>query len=330
MRSFKLSRVIRVIVLTIICFLGGDMPVMQALADSGPDLHCTNPKPTLKVIALGDSRTPYHPIKMRLLEQVIFEKPDLFIHLGDMVADTRDKHWQRFDLEEGMVRQMGIPFLPVVGNHEHRGIMYRGTPLKPLYDRFPELQKSRWYRYLCGPLEVIAIDSEDPFMPKSRQRVWLKNHLTKPAQGRMRMVVMHRPPITGRRNYSHPAKEALFKLLQPAPDYGGVPLVLASHVHNYERFQRDATMLVVSGGGGATAYKFKRRKDDLYKKRTFPNFHYMRMTIRTDAIESEMVRLDPKSAQSKVMDRFTIHPPMATPPIFKEDTKGPFPRPDAS
>ncbi|MBF0588714.1 MAG: metallophosphoesterase [Magnetococcales bacterium] len=301
-----LQRVALVLLLVLFGLIGGDIPVVLSSADGGPDLYCPSPKSELTVIALGDTRTPYHPIKHTLLDAIIEERPDVVLHLGDMVADTRDEHWARFDREEGRIMAAGIPMLPVMGNHEHRGMMYRGNPLKPLFHRFPELNSSRWYRYLCGPLELVVIDTEDTFIPDGHQSFWFKRHLRSMPNGKARIVAMHRPAITGKPRYTHWHADALIEMVRPNPNYGGAGLVLASHVHNYERFQRGGSIWVVSGGGGAPAYHFPRRSDDLFKKATFPNYHYLRIKVKGGRMDVEMVRMDPEGRGSRVADSFSV------------------------
>jgi hypothetical protein len=55
-------------------------------------------------------------------------------------------------------------------------------------------------------------------------------------------------------------------------------------------------MYLVSGGGGAVPYEVDRTPPDLYQRNEFPNFHYVRLTIRDGAPKGEMYRLDEPSA----------------------------------
>ena len=80
-------------------------------------------------------------------------------------------------------------------------------------------------------------------------------------------------------------------------------VVVAGHIHNYERFLQDDIVYLVSGGGGAVPYEVDRTPPDLYKGIDFPNFHYVRMTIGAGRLKGEMYRLDEPAAP---MPHFTL------------------------
>ncbi len=88
-------------------------------------------------------------------------------------------------------------------------------------------------------------------------------------------------------------------------------VVSAGHIHNYERFEKDGVVYLVSGGGGAFPYEVERTASDLYKNADFPNYHYVRFTLRRQILSGEMIRLGdyaaahPKAWQT--LDRFEIN-----------------------
>jgi len=88
-------------------------------------------------------------------------------------------------------------------------------------------------------------------------------------------------------------------------------IVCAAHVHNYERFERDNIVFLVSGGGGGKPEAVKRSPADLYQSDDFPNFHYLRFHLTGSQLHGEMVRLDGNAdaaAESawSVRDNFTM------------------------
>ncbi|MBF0370887.1 MAG: metallophosphoesterase [Magnetococcales bacterium] len=279
--------------------------------ENPPSLSCKNNQANslLQVIALGDSRRPNTDAKYRILEAVLEEEPDLFIHLGDMVPASTADFWQRFDREEGRILQAGIPFLPVVGNHEYFTESWLNeTPLEPFFERFPELNGSSWYRYTCGPLELLALDGELGLEEGGAQHRWLEKILQTPKEGRFRLVGVHYPPVSGMGFKSWPWKKTLFAFFAnlAAGEDQQVDMVLSGHIHNYERFERLGIHYVVSGGGGSPPNVIHNRlADDLYYGPE-ANYHYMRFTITPRHILGEMVRFDPETKEFEVTDAFRV------------------------
>ncbi len=79
-------------------------------------------------------------------------------------------------------------------------------------------------------------------------------------------------------------------------------VVFNGHIHNYERFDVNGIMHVISGGGGARPYPiFIRGDQDLYQARTYPNFNYVVITLEGKHADAKMYRVvDPDAADKKV------------------------------
>jgi hypothetical protein len=81
-------------------------------------------------------------------------------------------------------------------------------------------------------------------------------------------------------------------------------------VHNYERFEEQGVVYLVSGGGGAKPLPVRRSADDRFRRPEFPNYHYLRFELRGDVLHVEMIRLMDFGAPSPhtwaVQDRFEI------------------------
>jgi hypothetical protein len=69
-------------------------------------------------------------------------------------------------------------------------------------------------------------------------------------------------------------------------------IVVGSHVHNYERFERDGVAYLVSGGGGAKPVPVLRMSGELSQLKTSVNFHYLRFTLQRERLTCTMVRYD--------------------------------------
>jgi hypothetical protein len=73
-------------------------------------------------------------------------------------------------------------------------------------------------------------------------------------------------------------------------------IVIAAHIHAYQRFERGGVIYLVSGGGGAKQYKVLRSPGDLYQDNVFPNFHYVKFVSQGRELKATMYRLDDKGA----------------------------------
>jgi hypothetical protein len=56
-------------------------------------------------------------------------------------------------------------------------------------------------------------------------------------------------------------------------------VVIAGHIHNYERFFEDDIVYLVSGAGGAVPYEVDRTEPDFYQTSEFPNDRCVKITI---------------------------------------------------
>jgi len=86
-------------------------------------------------------------------------------------------------------------------------------------------------------------------------------------------------------------------------------IVIGSHVHNYERFERHGVPYLVSGGGGATPLPVLRMAGELSRLRTSVNFHYLRFTLQGERLTGTMVRYEATGAADNPWsepDRFEI------------------------
>jgi acid phosphatase type 7 len=111
-----------------------------------------------------------------------------------------------------------------------------------------------------------------------------------------------------------PNEIALAEYLRAAASRSGVRfVVVAGHIHNYERFLQDNVVYLVSGGGGAKPRPIVRSKDDLFQDTVFPNYHYVKFVKNGTDLDAVMVRLEDPNASVpawEAKDHFQIpaHP----------------------
>jgi hypothetical protein len=76
-------------------------------------------------------------------------------------------------------------------------------------------------------------------------------------------------------------------------------IVIAGHVHNYERYSRNGVTYIVSGGGGATPYRIERAPGDVLYNEPFPNYHICDITVDGHKLKLEMSKISLDNGKTK-------------------------------
>lgn len=257
-------------------------------------------------------------VRKWLVDKIASEKPEAIIVSGDIpYSGESSADYAEFRLETTSWRAAKIPMFPAIGNHE-----LRGDPKQCLdnwWNEFPQVHGKRWYMSEIGPkIAVLTVDSELQLTLGSEQIKWVEQQLIN-LRPTVRFVIfnLHHPPVAdietgaGATHNPRPNEIAFADYLTTAPQSKRVRFIVNSgHIHNYERFFRDGTVYLVSGGGGAAPVPVTRSVDDLYQGAEYPNYHYVKFVLRGKHLNGEMIRVaDPSASQPKweVKDRFQIN-----------------------
>lgn len=265
------------------------------------------------VIAYGDMRftNPKEKVatdpkvRMELVQRIAQERPDVLLLDGDIPFHGGNKaDYVEYKKETRIWREEHLRVFPALGNHE----FYMCAPAQCLenwWETFPKLNRRRWYSVQVGTkIYEIALDSDDSLEPGSRQIQWLTSQLDSLPPGiEFIFINMHHPPVSDPNPPSvmdrtpRPNEIALRNYLRVAARARDAKfVVIAAHIHNYERFYRDGVMYIVSGGGGATPYPVMRTPGDLYKDPKFPNYNYVKFVLQGKTLHATMYRLSSKGA----------------------------------
>lgn len=200
-------------------------------------------------------------------------RPQFFYHLGDVVYYNGeiDKYYDQF---YEPYDHYGAPILAIPGNHD-------GDPVDS-----SQTSLDGWVRYFMQPTPIVQPESHDaprvtlslpnvyytlhcPFVTivgmytnvpeggsiDSVQQQWLTNEFATAPQDKALIVALHHPIYSFDDHHSGSARMA--DAVQHAiNDSRRVPnLVLAAHVHNYQRIERSLvqgiqTPFIVAGHGG--------------------------------------------------------------------------------
>lgn len=186
------------------------------------------------------------------------QAPDLVLHGGDITYQANPfDTWNRMMLGMSpLFRTAATHFC--VGNHEFE----RDDEIVVQYERLFAGQgdaggTSRYFALTYGPARILCIDTEsgDLRTMDEPQIAWLDAELAAASADpdvRTTIVAFHRPTYSLSRHA--PGDTGVRDLLHARFVAHGVQLVLAGHVHSYERFVVDGVHYVIDGGGGALLY----------------------------------------------------------------------------
>jgi acid phosphatase type 7 len=284
-----------------------------ASADGPPhfDVPVTPAGGPLTFVVYGDTRFTARPqvsnppARRALVARIAGEHPAAILIGGDLVFDGTDPgDYTVYHDETAEWAQGKVPVFPALGNHEFRSCepASQDSPcLENWWNAFADLKLRpyRWYSVSIGRSVVaLLLDSDSALKPGSDQRVWLERQFgTANADPRVEfiLIVLHYPPVRDpifpRGKDEAEVESYLSDRARSGTLRAGV-LVVGSHVHNYERFNRDGITYLVSGGGGAPPRSVLRMSHELSRLRTGVNFHYLRLRLADGRLTGTMVRFD--------------------------------------
>ena len=279
------------------------------------DMRFTDPKET---------KATNPKVRRWLVSRIAEEKPDVLLLGGDVpLRGGVANDYAVFDSETEPWRAAHIFLSPALGNHELYGetqqqcVNDQRPCLENWWHAFPKLRGRRWYSVQIGSrMFVLNLDSNASLLPGGEQAEWMKEQLASlPPSVRFVFFNLHHPPVADmipeiNVNPTRPNEVALAEFLRTAPQGKRVRfIVIAAHIHNYERFLRNGIVYLVSGGGGAKPGVVQRGVEDFYRDSSYPNYHYVKFVLRENQIEAEMFRLSDPAAPApnwEVKDRFQV------------------------
>lgn len=193
---------------------------------------------------------------LKLLQATVYgKKPELTVHMGDIqyYSSGLESYGTWMELMRPMLRSAA--FFPAIGNHEFEKPLEREEYVERFWGNPGFDGNSDHYRFQWGGVWFFALNTEIEIGEGSSQMKWFAEKLddaTRRPGYRFAVVYFHRPFVTCA---DVEQKDALRKLYQPLFTKAGVKIVVAGHVHGYERFEFDDVTWLTSGGGGAKLHK---------------------------------------------------------------------------
>ncbi len=207
--------------------------------------------------AIGDT-SPFFMGTLRVLAARPADETEFSIHVGDIQYYSTLFETQQFWFSAMTPLLRANAFLPALGNHEDEV----EHELEDIYDRLfatpgDEDDQTYFYHYESGGVLFLSISTEHDVSPGSEQHDWIESTIAAAEASpdyRFTVLYMHRPIYTVGDYAPRPEQRAA---LEPIVQAHRVPLVLAGHMHAYERFvvpyddgSPFETTYVTTGGGG--------------------------------------------------------------------------------
>lgn len=246
------------------------------------------PVVVLVVGDFGTGRAAERRVARAMHDVAVERGATVFLTTGDnLYVDDAEAAWVE---PFGWVDDLGLEVVVAWGNHD----VESGSRREIVATTFG--LPGPWYTVDVGRATVVVLDSESPGDPE--QEAFLGAVLAAPDTG-PRIAVFHRPAYSCGR---HGSTAWIVERWVPRLRAGGVDLVLSGHDHDYQRFEADGVIYVVSGGGGG----------GLYPAETCPagtplplalddeNHHFLVLEVGAATVEVEAVAVD-----GTVLDRVT-------------------------
>ena len=258
--------------------------------------------------------------RVALVEKIAAEHPDAVQLTGDVPWHGGTKaDYAQYAKETAPWRVAKTRVYPALGNHEFAP---KGTSeaeaLENWWTAFPEERGMRWYSVALGErIYLLQLDSMSELTPGSPQRLWLEDQVThlNPKVDFV-FIALHHPPVADVQTHleiDHNPRPNEISLRDYLSSVAATTharfIVTAGHIHNYERFEQNGVVYLVSGGGGAHPYFVERTKDDLYLDPNFPIFHYVKFALSGKEMKATMYRITDPTADKlewQAKDSFVV------------------------
>jgi hypothetical protein len=293
--------------LHLLVLLAGLLAPWLTFADEAPrfDVPPAQTTAPLTFVVYGDTRFTARGdvanalARRALVARIAAEIPAAILIGGDLVYDGSDiADYKVYKEETTAWAGAKIPVFAALGNHEFSGCDRDPAPCLENWwaAAAPQgLRPHRWYAVSIGSsILALILDSDSALKPGSEQRTWFEQQVRAADKNvEFMLIVLHYPPV---RDPLFPRgkdeQEIARYLSKNVRSLHAQVVVVGSHVHNYERYYRDAVNYLVSGGGGAKPVPAPRLFGERSKLRTSVNFHYLRFRLENGRLSVTMVRFD--------------------------------------
>ncbi|MEW5944623.1 MAG: metallophosphoesterase [bacterium] len=222
-------------------------------------------------IVMGDTRDG-DQVFLHMMDLANRFDPAFIIDVGDLVhSGARGEYLHFYE----MLRNSGVPFISVVGNHENS--------VPGGLERFVEMFGPADFYFDYGGARFIALDNAAAdYDLEDGQLAWLEDRLKTDL---VKFIFMHAPPRT--RVWSEAMKKNSDGFMELVEKYG-VRKVYFGHVHAHDRLTRGGTDYVMTGVAGAEPDPINR----FYHPLSGGYYHMMLVEVRDGKVMDILVAPD--------------------------------------
>jgi predicted phosphodiesterase len=248
---------------------------------------------SFRFVAYGDTRTNAnaHAAVIQGIINTPGGAPEIVIHTGDLVENGDDSgQWGRQFFGPAHDLMINTPMLPIIGNHEGSGNLFR--------DLFSLGDNDDWFAFTYGSVRFIGLNTHNrSYSPGSVQYNWLAGYddggqwvpgeleSDEYNNATWHIVYFHHPPYTATENHSDDMD--VQQDLVPLFEQYGVDMVFNGHSHAYERYFNNGIYYIVAGGGGAPLRNVV--NDTVEPIREFGESAYHHCVIDVDVDNSQLI-----------------------------------------
>lgn len=249
----------------------------------------------------GDSRSNVE-CHTRIAEAIAQKRPDIVLHVGDLVADGKNyKNWGSEFFEPAKKLFSNTPFYIAIGNHEKNAHWF--------YDFVSYPEPENYYSFDYGNAHFTIIDSNradqkridtSEYRPGSTQYKWLEKDL-KDSKSEWKFIFFHHPPYSSSPHFPEKSCKKV-RVLSPLFEKYGVDIVFNGHVHNYERSypiknnkidMKQGVIYLVTGGGGAELAGLNQKRS-FFTAESAIRYHYCIVKIIEKKLQMMVYDVDDK------------------------------------
>lgn len=236
------------------------------------------------------------------------ERPQFVIHAGDLVSPgTNLLKWIIEYFAPSKQLQERVPIYSVLGNHERNADWYYTFMAYP--------QPQYYYTFTYGDVAFFMLDTNKDVGVGSEQYQWLSEQL-RLSQQQWKIVVHHHPPYSSDENdygdtwrTTSTRGDASLRDLANLYESNRVDLVIAGHIHTYERtwpvtngrvdIQHGTTYVITGGAGGPLENAAPTRS--WFARKLYRGHHYNMVHVAGGMLEWITYDLN-----GQIIDQFTI------------------------